>query len=115
MSKVESYLIMSKIKLIRRVLDHGFEKALEYANIGEEEVFTKTLETKTKEELRELSKELKEKLNTNSVRNQKSGLKFCIGKCQREYNPKDGNLEVYCPSCDRVIAVRPIKNDYKDI
>ena len=115
MSKVKSYQIMFKIKLVRKVLDYGFQKALEYADFGEEEEYTKSLETKTKEELREIVKQLKDELNAGSVRNQKPGLKFCIGKCQREYIPKDGNLEVYCPSCDRTIAVRPIKNDYKDI
>jgi hypothetical protein len=31
------------------------------------------------------------------LENQSKGLKFCIGKCQREFIPKDGNLEVYCP------------------
>ena len=106
---------MNKIKMVRRVLDHGFQKALEYADFGKEEEYTKTLESKSKEELRDIIKELKEQLNAGSVRNQSKGLKFCIGKCQREYLPKDGNLEVYCPSCDRTIAVRPIKNDFKDI
>jgi hypothetical protein len=115
MSNVKSYKIMSKIKLVRRILDHGFQKALEYADFGEEEQYTKTLETKSKEELRDIIKELKEELNSNPVRKQNKGLKFCIGKCQREFIPKDGNIEIYCPSCDRTIAVRPIKNDFKDI
>jgi NADH pyrophosphatase NudC (nudix superfamily) len=115
MSNVKSYQIMSKIKLVRRILDHGFQKALEYADFGEDEQYTKTLEAKSKEELRNIIKELKEELNSNSVRNQNKDLKFCIGKCQREFIPKDGNIEIYCPSCDRTIAVRPIKNDFKDI
>ncbi len=36
-------------------------------------------------------------------------VKFCIGKCQTEFIPKDGMLQLYCPSCDRVKAERPIK------
>jgi len=115
MSKVKSYQIMSKIKLVRRVLDYGFQKALEYADFGNEEEYTKTLETKSNDELRVIIRELKAELNADSIRNQKPGLKFCIGKCQREFIPKDGNIEVYCPSCDRTISVRPIKNNYNDI
>ena len=44
MSKVKSYQIMFKIKLVRKVLDYGFQKALEYADFGEEEEYTKSLE-----------------------------------------------------------------------
>ena len=118
MSKVQSYIITNKIKLIRRVIDHGYDKAFGYANVGDDEDYTKTLQNKTKEELLAVIKELKDSLYTPETSNRKKSPyepKFCIGKCQREFIPKDSNLEIYCASCDRVIAVRPIKQDFKDI
>ena len=36
-------------------------------------------------------------------------VKFCIGKCKSEFIPKNGMLQIYCSSCDRVKAERPIK------
>jgi len=54
--------------------------------------------------------------NENSLRKKSPYLdkkekpvKFCIGKCQTEFIPKNGMLQLYCPSCDRVKAERPIK------
>lgn len=53
------------------------------------------------------------KRNEEMEKNKK--LKFCVGQCAREYIPKDNILTIYCPSCDRVIAERPIKNpNFKD-
>jgi len=114
MNKVDSYIIINKIKLTRKVLDIGLDRVMESSDSDELE-WLNTLKGKTKEELKNVLTELKTELNNNSIRTKKEGLKFCIRKCQREYIPKDGNLEVYCPSCDRTIAVRPIKNDFKDI
>jgi hypothetical protein len=114
MNKVDSYIIINKIKLTRKVLEFGLDKVVEYADSDELE-WLNTLKDKTNDELKLTLTELKTELNNNSVRTKKEGLKFCIRKCQREFIPKDGNLEVYCPSCDRTIAVRPIKNDFKDV
>ena len=48
----------------------------------------------------------------------KEELKFCIGKCEREFIPKDNMIQIYCPSCDRVLVTRPINNfnkPFKDV
>lgn len=106
------------MKLVKRVIDHGYDKALLYADTGLEEEFTKTLEGKTKDELLQVTKELKQKMAENSNRKPKQeGLKFCIGKCKSEFIPKDGMIQIYCSSCDRVKATRPIKTNtnFKDI
>jgi len=109
--------IINQMRLVKYVIKNGYETALTYG-AGIEEEFTKTLEGKTKDELLQLSEELKQKIAENSNRKPKQeGLKFCIGKCKSEFIPKDGMIQIYCSSCDRVKATRPIKTNtnYKDI
>lgn len=107
MSDVSIYI--NQIKLIRKIIDNGFS-----INLGDvdDELFIKSLEHYSNKELLELSKSLKDKINKNSIRANspyKMELKFCIGKCEREYIPNNGLVEIYCPSCDRTILKRPIK------
>ena len=106
MSKEETYKIMNQIKMIRRIIDFGYERALLYADIGEEE-FTKTFENKTRSELIEASRGLKQKIF--KAKEVSADGKFCIGKCNKQFVPKDGFVEIYCSSCDRTLAKRPIK------
>ena len=43
-------------------------------------------------------------------------IKFCLGLCQRQFIRKGDDVEIYCPSCDRVLNKKPIKNiPFKDI
>jgi hypothetical protein len=109
--------IINQIKFVKYVIKNGYETAIEYG-VGIEEEFTKTLQGKSKDQLLQLTEELKQKMAENSNRKPKQeGLKFCIGKCKSEFIPKDGMIQIYCSSCDRVKATRPIKNtnNYKDI
>jgi len=110
----EKNKFISQIKLIRRIIDHGYEKAMNYASTDAEILFTKTLEDKSKTELLDEISNLKQLVASNSNRTSSPYQKFCIGKCQREYAPRNGNIEIYCPSCDRFLNSKPIKN-YKDI
>ena len=105
MNKEEQIKIMNHIKMVRRVLDFGYEKALLYADIGEEEEFTKTLENKSRLDLIQEVKSLKEKI----YKSKPADGKFCIRKCKGEYIPRDGYIEVYCSSCDRIIGKKTIK------
>lgn len=111
----DKYILINNIKLIRKVIDYGFEKALTYADGETEETYVKSFDGKNKNELLDEKNRLLELLSQTSNRKQSPYQKFCIGKCQREFIPKDGNVEIYCASCDRTIAVRPIKNNFKDI
>lgn len=102
----ELYKITNHIRLIRRVIDLGYESALSYSFGEEEEKFIKSLENKTKEELLDESKKLKNVLNKKPNRTTD---KFCIRKCKKEFIKKDNFVEVYCSSCDRTIGKKPIK------
>lgn len=109
--------IINQIKMIRKIIQFGYESALLYADIGDEKEFTKTLENKTRNELFEISRTLKGKIYKSKPKSVEG--KFCIGKCNREFIQKDEVLEIYCPSCDRTIATRSIKSgiviDFKEI
>ena len=98
-----------KIKLIRRIIDHGYEKALTYTENDEEKEYMNIHSKKNRQELIEEITKIKSNKPVSQT-----PLKFCIGQCQREFIPRNGNLQIYCPSCDRVLNERPIK-DFKDI
>lgn len=103
--------IIPKIKVIKSIITNGFSKTLETVNIGADEIFLKSLEHYTQPELLDLLQDLKKQMSENTNRRKvEVPLKFCIGQCQSEFHAKDGMLEVYCPSCDRVKATRPIKS-----
>jgi len=110
-NKEEKKKIMNQIKMVRRVLDFGYERALLYADAGEEEEFVKSLENKTKVELLQESRFLKDAIYipADPNRNKDADGKFCIRKCRKEFIPRDGNVEIYCSACDRTIAKRPIR------
>lgn len=112
-NKEKIYELINQIKLIRRVINYGYDKALLYADIGAEEEFTESLKDKTKDELLELSNNLKIQIDNNSRR--KENIKRCIGMCKSEFIEKDDLIQVYCPSCDRIKATRPKETKFKDI
>ena len=47
----QSYSITHQIKLIRRIIDFGYARAMEYADLGDDEIFTLNRINKSHEEL----------------------------------------------------------------
>lgn len=58
----QSYDITHQIKLIRRIIDFGYARAIKYADLGDDEIFTSKRMNKSNEELLDEITLLKNKL-----------------------------------------------------
>lgn len=100
---------ITKVKLIRRILSDKNYKS----------ITLKDYECDIMEEIRDYSiEELKKEIDISikritelSGREKSPYIKSCIGKCDREYNVNGKMLEIYCPSCERVISNRELKQN----
>lgn len=107
----DKYTYINNIKIIRRVLKSGYDLALEFADGESEIAYTESLKEFNKQQLLNEIEVNKEKIMlTNSNREISPYVKHCIRKCEREFIPKNGHIDVYCRSCDRVLSSRLIKN-----
>ena len=41
----------------------------------------------------------------------KDEIKFCIGQCNREYVPSEGEIKLVCTSCERVLKTITIQKN----